>query len=265
MEILKFIIDFILHIDVHLGQLISTYGVLTNAILFIIIFIETGLVLTPFLPGDSLLFAAGAFAALGAFNIWLLVPLLFIAAILGDNTNYWIGYFLGQKMIDNPKIPIQQKHIDKTEEFFQKHGGKTIIYARFIPIVRTFAPFVAGIGTMSYSRFASYNIVGGVLWVVSFLFIGYFFGGLPVIKDNFTYVIFGIIILSILPPIIELVRERRKGPRPVVDAGPGRAAVQPSRSSARVLTGSAPGRPAGHQASPSSRSWISQWASKAAL
>ena len=197
-----------LHIDIHLGQLIATYGILTNAILFVIIFIETGLVLTPFLPGDSLLFAAGAFAALGSFNIWLLIPLLFIVSVLGDNTNYWIGFFLGQKMIDNPKIPIQQKHIDKTEEFFKKHGGKTIIIARFVPIVRTFAPFVAGVGKMRYVRFISFSLMGGITWVSLFTLAGYFFGNIPSVKHNFTIVIMVIICMSVAPMIIEAIKHQ---------------------------------------------------------
>lgn len=208
MEAVKFLIDFILHIDVHLGQLIFSYGLLTYVILFVIIFIETGLVFTPFLPGDSLLFAAGAFGALGSLNIWLLLPLLILAAILGDTVNYWIGYFFGQKMIENPKIPINQEHIDKTEVFFKKHGGKTIILARFVPIVRTFAPFVAGVGKMSYGRFISFNIIGGIIWVVLFTLAGFFFGNIPSVKHNFTIVIMVIVLMSVAPMCFEVIRHK---------------------------------------------------------
>ena len=156
-------IDFIIHIDVHLGEMISTYGLLTYVILFVIIFLETGLVFTPFLPGDSLIFAAGALSALDSLNPVLIFVILSIAAILGDTANYWIGHFFGEKIIANPKIPINQEHIDKTNQFFAKHGGKTIFLARFVPIIRTFAPFVAGIGKMEYSKFISYNIFGGII------------------------------------------------------------------------------------------------------
>lgn len=213
MELIQQLLDFILHIDKHLIEIVQEYQTWTYLILFLIIFAETGFVVTPFLPGDSLLFAAGAIIAKpeSGLNILLMCGMLIVAAILGDLVNYHIGKFIGPKAFNGKYKWLKSEYLEKTQQFYNKHGGKTIIYARFIPIVRTFAPFVAGIGTMSYSRFASYNIVGGVLWVSSFLFIGYFFGGLPVIKDNFTYVIFGIIILSILPPIIELVREKRKG------------------------------------------------------
>ena len=214
LELIQQLLDFILHIDKHLIEIVQDYQTWTYLILFLIIFAETGFVVTPFLPGDSLLFAAGAIIAKpeSGLNIFLMCLLLIAAAVLGDLVNYHIGKYIGPKAFSGRYKWLKTEYLEKTQLFYIKHGGKTIIYARFIPIVRTFAPFVAGIGTMSYSRFASYNIVGGVLWVVSFLFIGYFFGGLPVIKDNFTYVIFGIIILSVLPPIIELIREKRKGP-----------------------------------------------------
>jgi len=205
---LDFIIDFILHIDVHLGEIISSYGILTYVILFLIIFVETGVVFVPFLPGDSLLFAAGAFSALGSLNPWLVFSILSVAAILGDTCNYWIGHFFGQKIIANPKIPINQEHIDKTNQFFAKHGGKTIFLARFVPIVRTFAPFVAGIGKMDYKKFISYNFFGGVVWVGLFTFSGYFFGNVSFVKHNFSLVIIVIILVSILPMLWKLIYRR---------------------------------------------------------
>jgi len=206
----KVVADFILHIDVHLGQLIASYGVVTYAILFIIIFIETGLVVTPFLPGDSLLFAAGALAALGSFNVFFLLALLTLAAFSGVTANYWIGHFFGEKLIANPKIPIKKSHIEKTQVFFAKHGGKTITLARFVPIVRTFAPFVAGIGKMSYRHFISFNIIGGIAWVSLFVLAGYFFGNIPGVKHNFSLVIFGIIFVSLVPMAIEFIRSKLK-------------------------------------------------------
>ena len=212
MEIIRTIIDFILHIDQHLVEIVSNYKTWTYLILFLIIFAETGFVVTPFLPGDSLLFAAGAIIAKpeSNLNIVLTCLLLIVAAILGDLVNYHIGKFIGVKAFSGKYKLLKKEYLQKTQDFYNKHGGKTIIYARFIPIIRTFAPFVAGIGTMSYFRFATYNVVGGIAWVTSFLLLGYFFGGLPVIKDNFTYVILGIILVSILPPVVEVIRERRK-------------------------------------------------------
>lgn len=210
MNPINFFIDFVLHIDVHLGQLIATFGLLTYALVFIIIFIETGLVFTPFLPGDSLLFAVGAFSALGSLNILIVVPLLIGAAILGDTANYWIGHFFGERLIANPKIPIKKAHLEKTHKFFQKHGGKTIILARFVPIVRTFAPFVAGIGKMSYAKFIQFNVVGGIAWVALFTLTGYFFGNIPQIKENFSLVILVIIALSVAPIFIETLRHKLK-------------------------------------------------------
>lgn len=213
MELIKAVIDFILHIDQHLVDIVNDYRTWTYLILFLIIFAETGLVVTPFLPGDSLLFAAGAIIAKPetSLNVGLMWILLIVAAILGDLVNYHVGKFIGMKAFSGKYRFLKIEYLNKTQQFYNKHGGKTIIYARFIPIIRTFAPFVAGIGTMSYGRFATYNIAGGIAWVTSFLFIGYFFGGLPVIKSNFTYVIFGIILLSVLPAVIEVVKERRKG------------------------------------------------------
>ena len=203
--------DIILHLDEYLSQLVGTYGTFTYAILFLIVFAETGLVVTPFLPGDSLLFAAGAIAALGSLNIWVVVMLLMIAAIVGDTVNYWVGHYFGQKIVNNPRIPfINQEHIDKTEQFYKKYGGKTIVLARFVPIIRTFAPFVAGIGTMDYQKFLQYNVVGGVIWVGIFTFAGYFFGNMAFIKENFHYAIVAIIVLSIVPMVYEYIQHKRR-------------------------------------------------------
>jgi membrane-associated protein len=212
MEFIKSIIDFILHIDHHLVEIVSDYKTWTYLILFLIIFAETGLVVTPFLPGDSLLFAAGAIIAKPdtGLNVFFMFLLLCIAAILGDLVNYHIGKYIGPRAFSGKYKLLKVDYLNKTQAFYNKHGGKTIIYARFIPIIRTFAPFVAGIGAMSYTKFASFNVIGGIAWVGSFLFLGYFFGGIPVIKNNFTYVIFGIIFVSILPPIIEVIRSRTK-------------------------------------------------------
>lgn len=212
MEFISTLIDFVLHIDKHLVEIVNNYQTWTYLILFLVIFAETGFVVTPFLPGDSLLFAAGAIIAKpeSELNIFLMCILLIIAAILGDMANYHIGDYVGPKAFSGKYKLLKKEYLEKTQAFYLKHGGKTIIYARFVPIVRTFAPFVAGVGTMSYTRFASYNVIGGILWVSSFLFIGYFFGGLPVIKDNFTYVIFAIILLSLVPPVIEVIRGRSK-------------------------------------------------------
>lgn len=209
MEIITGIFNFILHIDKHLGEIILNYGTHSYVILFLIVFAETGLVFVPFLPGDSLLFAAGAFAALGSFNIVIVLVILWIAAFLGDTANYWIGHFFGQKIIDNPKIPfINQKHIDETQEFYKKHGGKTIFLARFVPIVRTFAPFVAGVGKMDYKKFIEYNISGGFVWVFGFTLLGYFFGNIPFVKDNFSIVVLAIIGLSVAPIIYEFAKAK---------------------------------------------------------
>ena len=206
MEFINGIISFILNIDQHLGEIIRNYGVFTYAIIFLIVFSETGFVFIPFLPGDSLLFAAGAFAALGSLNIGLVILCLIVAAFLGDMLNYWIGYFCGQKIIDNKRFPLNQSHIDKTQKFYDKHGGKTIILARFIPIIRTFAPFVAGIGKMKYGQFLIFNIIGGVLWVLSFSLAGYFFGNITTVKSNFSLVIIVIIIISVIPILLEIFK-----------------------------------------------------------
>src|SRR3970282_202096 len=187
MEQIKFQIDLFLHLDVYMANIISQYGVWTYAILFVVIFMETGFVVTPFLPGDSLLFAAGTFAALGSMNVWWLIGLLIVAAIGGDTVNYWIGHYMGDRAY-NVK-GVRKEYLARTPAFFEKHGGKTIFLARFVPIVRTFAPFVAGMGHMSYGYFITYNFVGGIVWVALFTLAGYFFGNIPFIKKNFEFVI----------------------------------------------------------------------------
>ena len=209
METLKYALDIILHLNKHLDVLVGNYGAWVYAILFLIVFCETGLVVTPFLPGDSLLFAAGAIAAGGNLNLVLLMVLLFVAAVLGDTVNYWIGDSAGQKLVLRFPRLIKQKYLDRTHEFFERYGGKTIIIARFVPIVRTFAPFVAGVGEMTYTRFMSFNVIGAFLWVVLLVPAGYFFANVPFVKENFSMVILAIIILSIIPGIFEIWRERR--------------------------------------------------------
>ncbi len=213
MDYLKYLIDFILHIDVHLSELIRDYGAQTYAILFAIVFVETGLVVMPLLPGDSMLFAAGAFTAKGDFNLWLLGAGLSVAAIAGDSLNYAIGHYLGPKVFDRNYRWLNREHLRRTEAFYEKHGGKTIILARFMPIIRTFAPFVAGVGAMNYRRFLAYNIVGGLLWVWSFVLLGYFFGNLPAVKKNFTLVILAIIVISLMPIVVEFFKARRAAAR----------------------------------------------------
>lgn len=211
MELIKHFIDIIIHLDKYLVDLVTQYGVWTYAILFLIIFCETGLVVTPFLPGDSLLFAIGALSAKGGLNIYTIFILLSIAAILGDTVNYWIGHMVGPKVfVKTNSRWLNRKHLERTHEFYERYGGKTIIIARFVPIIRTFAPFVAGIGAMTYSKFLLYNVVGGLVWIGGFLGAGYLFGNIPVIKRNFTLVIFAIIVISILPGVIEYLRARRK-------------------------------------------------------
>ncbi len=209
MDIIHTFVDFFLHLDTHLLEIISTYGVWTNALLFFIIFMETGFVVTPFLPGDSILFAAGTFAALGSLNIWVLFVLLFVAAITGDTVNYWIGDKIGRKAFNKNYRFLNKEHLIKTEKFYEKHGGKTIIIARFMPIIRTFAPFVAGVGTMEYSKFIMFNVIGGLLWVSLFLFGGYFFGNIPIVRDNFETVIIAIILISVVPMIIEYFKNKK--------------------------------------------------------
>ncbi len=209
MTLIKTIIDFILHLDKYLDLIVKNFGAFTYALLFLIIFAETGLVITPFLPGDSLLFAVGTFAAIGSLNVLLLFFLLSAAAILGDSLNYSIGKFLGKKAIEHETRFIKKEYIDKTHSFYEKYGTKTIVLARFVPIVRTFAPFVAGVGKMNYIKFLTYNVIGGVLWVATFVFGGYFFGNIPIIKNNFSIVILIIIFLSFVPAIIGFWRHRK--------------------------------------------------------
>lgn len=203
------VIDFILHIDQHLTALSAQYGMWIYAILFLIIFCETGLVATPFLPGDSLLFAAGGIAAVGGMNIHIMVLILLVAAILGDAVNFMIGKYFGAKLFSNPDSKIfRRTYLEKTHAFYEKHGGKTIIIARFVPIVRTFAPFVAGMGDMHYGRFIRYNIIGALAWVLLFSYLGYFFANIPLVKNNLGLVLGAIIVISILPAVIEIVRAK---------------------------------------------------------
>lgn len=208
MDLIKELIDFVLHIDKHLGEIISNYGTWTYAILFLIIFCETGLVIIPFLPGDSLLFAAGSFSAIGKLNPNSMFLILSLAAVLGDSINYFIGKYLGPKVFSKNYRFLNKKNLEKTHKFYEKYGGKTIILARFIPIVRTFAPFVAGIGLMNYYKFITYNIVGGVAWVGIFVYLGYFFGNLQFVQNNFGLVAIAIIIISIIPIIVEVLKHK---------------------------------------------------------
>lgn len=215
MEIIETFIDFVLHLDEEIPKLVASYGLWTYAILFAIIFMETGLVIMPFLPGDSLLFAAGSIAAQEvagqtALNVWVLWLLLFVAAVLGDTVNYWIGNKVGPRAFEQDIRFLKRDYLERTERFYEKHGGKTIILARFVPIVRTFAPFVAGVGTMKYSRFFVYNVVGAFLWTGIFIWLGYIFGNIPFVQKNFELVIVGIIILSVVPMVIEYVRGKAK-------------------------------------------------------
>lgn len=205
-----FLVDFILHLDAHLAEIISRYGVGTYLILFLIVFCETGLVVTPFLPGDSLLFAAGTFAGLGSLDPWVLFFLLMAAALGGDNVNYWVGRYIGPRAFSGAIPWLRKDYLDRTEAFYERHGGKTIIMARFVPIIRTFAPFVAGVGKMRYPRFLAFSVAGAALWVGLFVLGGYLFGNIPVVRKNFTAVIFGIILVSTLPMVVEGIRARRR-------------------------------------------------------
>jgi len=208
-DLIATFIDIVLHLDAHLLALTHEYGVWVYAILFLIIYCETGLVVTPFLPGDSLLFVAGALCGLGALQLEWLAPLLVLAAFSGDNTNYWIGRLVGVRLLRRATGLIKREHIDKTHAFYEKHGGKTILFARFLPIVRTFAPFVAGIGLMNYRLFVLFSALGALIWIGSLTVAGYFFGNIPIIKDNLTLMIVGIIAISLLPAIREFIRHRR--------------------------------------------------------
>lgn len=210
MDLLTAFIDIILHLDVHLLALTQQYGMWVYAILFLIIFCETGLVFMPFLPGDSLLFVAGALCGMGALQLELLAPLLVLAAFSGDNTNYWIGRLVGMRLLTRVSSKlIKREHLDKTHAFYEKHGGKTIIFARFLPIVRTFAPFVAGIGLMRYRLFVMFSAIGSVIWIVSLTVAGYLFGNIPLVKDNLTLIILGIIVVTLLPALFEFIRHRK--------------------------------------------------------
>lgn len=208
MEFISTAIDFFLHIDVHLNEIILQYGTLTYGILFFIIFAETGFVFTPFLPGDSLLFAAGTFAARGSFDVYVLAILLIVAAIAGDNINYWVGRKLGIKLFERYNKLLKKEYLEKTQKFYVKHGGKTIILARFFPIIRTFSPFVAGLGKMEYSRFVMNDVAGGIIWISIFVFGGYFFGNIPIVQKNFSLVIVVIVVISVIPAISEFVRHK---------------------------------------------------------
>jgi membrane-associated protein len=211
MDLLAAFIDIVLHLDTHLLALTQQYGVWVYAILFLIIYCETGLVITPFLPGDSLLFVAGALCGMGALQLELLAPLLVLAAFSGDNTNYWIGRLVGVRLLSRPNARlIKREHLDKTHAFYEKHGGKTIIFARFLPIIRTFAPFVAGIGLMHYRLFMLFSALGSVAWITSLTVAGYLFGNIPLVKNNLTLIIIGIIVITLLPALLEFIRHRKQ-------------------------------------------------------
>ncbi len=209
MDLIPYLLDILLHLDRHLGEIIRDFGVWTYLILFVIVFCETGLVVTPILPGDSLLFAVGTFAALGALDLAVSLIMLSVAAVAGDSINYAIGYRVGPSVFRGERSRwLNREYLDRTHRFYERHGPKTIVIARFVPIVRTFAPFVAGIGRMTYSRFLTYNVAGGIAWIAIFVLGGYFFGSIPVVKRNFTVVIFAIIVISVLPAVIEILRQR---------------------------------------------------------
>jgi len=213
-ELVKTFIDLFIHLDKHLDVIIQNYGVWTYLLLFLIIFCETGLVVTPLLPGDSLLFAAGALATRGSLKVEWLFVLLSIAAIAGDTVNYWIGHYVGPKVFHKENVRfLKKEYLDRTHDFYEKHGGKTIVIARFIPIIRTFAPFVAGIGSMTYGHFIIYNVFGGLAWIAIFVFGGYYFGNIPIVKNNFTMVILAIIFISVLPGVIEFLNQRYRSSR----------------------------------------------------
>jgi membrane-associated protein len=208
------IVDFVLHVDTYLNDFITRYGAWTYGLLFLIIFMETGFVITPFLPGDSLIFAAATFAARGSLNPWLLFLLLSIAAVGGDSTNYWIGHGIGAKAYTGEVKWIKKEYMERTHAFFQKHGGKTIFLARFVPIIRTFAPFVAGVSKMSYGYFFTWNIIGGITWVATFTLLGYFFGNIPFVQNNFELVIIAIVLISLVPAVVEGLKARKELKKP---------------------------------------------------
>ena len=213
LDLIKYLIDLFLHLDKYLSTIIQNYGTWTYFLLFLVIFMETGFVVTPFLPGDSLLFAAGTFAspALGSpLNIWVIWGLLCIAAVAGDTANYWIGHLIGPRAFSGEFRFLKKQYLDRTHAFYERHGGKTIVLARFVPIIRTFAPFVAGVGEMSYGKFISYNVIGGIVWVSLFTWGGYFFGTLPFVQNNFSLVVLAIIFISVLPAVIEVFKERTR-------------------------------------------------------
>jgi membrane-associated protein len=209
-DVINFVLDVFLHLDKNLAVVVANYGVLTYGLLFLIIFMETGFVVTPFLPGDSLLFVSGALAAVDTLHIWVVYVLFLGAAILGDTVNYWIGHYIGPKVFEGEHKFIKKEYLVRTQEFFDKHGGSAIVLARFVPIIRTFAPFVAGVARMSYGHFISYNIIGGALWVSLFTWSGYFFGNLPFVKANFHYVVIVIILLSLMPIVYEAISMKRR-------------------------------------------------------
>jgi membrane-associated protein len=211
LDLLTFLLDIVLHLDTHLLLLTQQYGDWVYAILFLIIFAETGLVVAPFLPGDSLLFVAGALCGMGSLKLPILIPLLILAAFSGDNTNYWIGRLVGLKLFKRPDSRFfKQEHLDKTRAFYDKHGGKTVLFARFLPIIRTFAPFVAGVGRMNYRFFLTFSALGSVLWIICFVTLGYFFGNIPVVKNNLTFMVLGIVFVSFMPAIREFIGHLRK-------------------------------------------------------
>jgi len=210
MEIIKYVIDLFLHIDKNLAMVIENFGVWSYVIMWAVIFVETGLVIMPFLPGDSLLFAAGALSAsLNAFNIWALWGLMVVAAFVGDTVNYWIGHSIGEKAFSMNSRFLKKEYLEKAQTFYEKHGGKAIVLARFVPIVRTFAPFVAGISKMNYGKFISYNFFGGLTWVTIFLMSGFFFGNIPIVKENFHYVALGIVLVSVVPIVMEMTKKKQ--------------------------------------------------------
>jgi membrane-associated protein len=209
LEILKHLIDLLLHLDRTLGNVLRQYGAGTYLLLFAIVFCETGLVVLPFLPGDSLLFAAGAFAGLGALSAWWLIVLLLLAAVLGNTVNYWVGFLIGPQLLRARRRLVRPEHLERTHQFYEKHGAKTLVLTRFVPILRTIAPFVAGLGRMSFGKFSAYNVTGGLLWVVIGVLAGYLFGNVPAVKNNFSLVILAIVVVSLLPALYELARARR--------------------------------------------------------